>query len=124
MFQIFEKLLEILPNGYYDNIQLNKLINKIHFQMIFEPTQEQLQFFNKIYHYENFGVFEFSKFNLKKKLNIKYYLKENIKYFVRNKSFFYDAFWPTLKLVNEKLYLQRFLYITKNKIKLKLKGVF
>lgn len=123
MFELYEELLKLLPNSYYNNIELDKEINRIHFKMVFEPTKEQLQFFNKIYHYENFGVFEFSKFNLKKKLNLGYYLKENVKYFVKYKSFFYDAFWPTLKLYNERLYLQRFLYKMTKKIRLKKRGI-
>ena len=86
--------------------------------MVFKPTKDQLQFLNKIYHYENFGVFEFSEFKAKKKLSFKYYIKENIKYFVRRKQFFWDTFWPVQKLSNEKLYLQKFMYVTKEKIRL------
>jgi len=123
MFEIYKKMLMILPNGYYNNLKIDKCINRIHFNMVFKPTKEQLEFFNKIYHYENFGVFEFSKFNLKKRLNLKYYLKENIKYFVKHESFFYDAFWPTLKLHNEKLYIQKFLHVNGKKLKLKRKDV-
>ena len=91
--------------------------------MLFLPNEEQLKFYNKIYHYENFGVFEFTEFNLKKKLSIKYYLKENLKYFIKHKAFFYDAFWPVLKLCNEKLYLQKALYVHGRKRSLKRKGV-
>lgn len=118
MFKRFEELLEILPNGFYDNKLIERKINRIHFNMVFLPTKEQLTFFNKISHYENFGVFEFSKFSLKQKLNMKYYIKENIKFFVRNKSFFYDTFWPVLKLYNEKLHIQKFFYVNVEKIKL------
>ena len=123
IFKLYNELLEILPNGYYDNLKVEKEINRLHFRMVFKPTKEQLQFFNKIYHYENFGVFEFTEFNLQKKLSIKYYLKENLKFFIKHKAFFYDAFWPVLKLSNEKLYIQRFIYIYSKKIKLKRKGV-
>lgn len=123
MMVTFKKLLEILPNGYYDNKKIDKEINIAHFNMLFNPTEEQLNFFDKIYHYENFGVFEFSEFNLKKELTLKYYIKENAKYFLKHKSFFYDAFWPVLKLYNEKLFIPRFFYINGKKIKLKRKGV-
>lgn len=123
MFDINKKLNEILANGYYDNQKIDKLINKLHFEMVFNPTETQLNFFNGIYHYENFGVFEFSEFNLKKQLNWKYYLKENIKFFVKYNSFFYDTFWPTIKLHNEKLHIQKFIYKNCKKINLKRKGV-
>lgn len=118
MFTTYNELLELFVNGYYDDKKVEKNINKIHFNMVFKPTKDQLQFFNKIYHYENFGVFEFSEFKAKKKLSFKYYIKENIKYFVRRKQFFWDTFWPVQKLSNEKLYLQKFMYVTKEKLRL------
>lgn len=123
MMETFKELLKIIPNGYYDNKKLEKIFNRAHFKMLFLPNEEQLKFYNKIYHYENFGVFEFTEFNLKKKLSIKYYLKENLKYFIKHKAFFYDAFWPVLKLCNEKLYLQKALYVHGRKRSLKRKGV-
>lgn len=123
MMKLFQEISKLLINQYYDNKQIEKEINMAHFKMLFHPTEEQLNFFNKIYHYENFGVFEFTEFKLKKKLDLKYYLKENLKYFLKHRAFFYDAFWPVLKLSNEKLYLQKFLYIQEKKRKLKKKGV-
>lgn len=123
MFKTYEELLNLFVNGYYNNKKIDKKINRIHFNMVFKPTKDQLQFFNKIYHYENFGVFEFSEFKAKKKLNMKYYIKENIKYFVRHKQFFWDTFWPVQKLSNEKLYLQKFMYTTSAKLKLKKRGL-
>lgn len=123
MMKTFQEMIKLFANGYYDNKKIVKEINRAHFNMVFYPTEEQLNFFNKIYHYENFGVFEFTEFKLKKKLNLKYYLKENLKYFLKHKAFFYDAFWPVLKLSNEKLYLQKALYIHGKKGKLKRRGV-
>lgn len=123
MFTINKELCHLLTNTYYDNYKINKLINKLHYNMVFKPTEIQCAFFNGIYHYENFGVFEFSKFNTTKKLSPKYYLKENIKFFVKYKSFFYDTFWPTLKLTNEKLYLQKLIYRNIKKYNLKRKGI-
>lgn len=123
MFKIHTELVKLFANNFYDNIKVEKEINNLHFDMVFNPSKEQLEFFNGIYHYENFGVFEFSEFNLKKKLNLKYYLKENLKFFLKYKSFFYDTFWPTLKLNNEKLFIQRFIYKNVKKMRLKNKGV-
>ena len=123
MFELFNKMEDLFENDYYDNLKIDKAINRDHFKMLFEPTEEQLKFFNKIYHYENFGVFEFSRFDLKQDLTLKFYIKENLKYILKRKHFFDDAFWPTLKLYNEKLYIPRLLYKTHKKIKLMRKGV-
>ena len=60
---------------------------------------------------------------LKKELNLSFYIKENAKYVLKRKSFFNDAFWPTLKLYNEKLYIPTRLYEIRNRISLKRKGV-
>ena len=123
MFNTYQKLLDMLCDGFYDLDVVYKKINQIHFNMVFKPTKEQLVFFNKIYHYENFGVFEFTEFNLKKKLTWKYYIKENAKFVLRHKVFFYDTFWPVLKLNNEKLVIPKFIYVNHRKIKLKMKGI-
>ena len=123
MFELFNKMEDLFENEYYDNLKIDKAINRDHFKMLFEPTEEQLKFFNKIYHYENFGVFEFSRFDLKQDLTLNFYIKENLKYILKRKHFFDDAFWPTLKLYNEKLYIPRLLYKTHKKIKLMRKGV-
>ena len=123
MFTTFEQLIEILPNGFYDNKKIEKQINKVHYKMVFKPTKNQLTFFNRIYHYENFGVFEFTDFKLHKKITPYYYIKENAKYILKNRTFFYDAFWPTQKLYLEKLYIPLLLYRGKKYLHLKRKRV-
>ena len=87
MFIIYNEIEKTLINNYYDNKKIEKIINRIHYKMVFKPSEKQLTFFNKVYHYENFGVFEFSKFNLKKELNLSFYIKENAKYVLKRKSF-------------------------------------
>lgn len=122
MFNIFEQLVDIFANGFYNNKDYTKKFNNIHFKMIFSPTKKQLNFFNKIYHYENFGFFGFTKFNHKNKYTFTKWIKENIKSFIR-KSYLYDSFWPMIKLYNNKLYIQMMFYRIKKKISLKMKGV-
>lgn len=123
MINTFNKMLEILPNGYYNDKDLKRKINRIHFNMLFYPTKMQLTFFNRIYHYENFGVFEFTDFRLHQKLSFKFYIKENAKYVLKRKHFFDDAFWPILKLYNEKLYIPQCIYRTNKKLKFKMRGL-
>lgn len=123
MFKIYKQLVDLLANGYYDNYKVYKLFNKIQYEMLFHPNKDQLQFFNKIYHYENFGVFEFTEFNIKNKIGIKRYIKENLKFVLRYSHFFDDSFWPVLKLKNLKLYIPYFIYVTAKKIKFKKKDL-
>lgn len=123
MLEIFNELLNIFANEYYDDKYIKKEINRIHYKMLYEPTKEQLTFFNRIYHYENFGVFEFTNFKLHNKLTPYFYFKENAKYFLKRKHFFDTSFWPVLKLYNEKLFIPRFIYVTNKKLKYKMKGL-
>ena len=124
MFSLFKELVSELSDNYYDENKVEKIINRIHYKMLFSPTKEQLTFFSKIYHYENFGVFEFTEFKSNKKMTFKYYIKENAKYYLRHNDFFYDSwFWPLQKLYNEKLYIPRFTYKLNRKIELKRKGI-
>ena len=101
MLDIFNELVNILANEYYNDKYIKKEINRIHYKMLYKPTKKQLTFFNRIYHYENFGVFEFTDFKLHNKLTLYFYLKENAKYFLKRKHFFDTSFWPVLKLYNE-----------------------
>ena len=123
MFEIYKQIVGLLANGYYDNNKLYKLFNQIQYNMLFHPNKKQLQFFNKIYHYENFGVFEFTEFNIKNKIGIKRYIKENLKFVLKYNHFFDDSFWPVLKLKNLKLYVPYFVYVTTKKIEYKKKDL-
>ena len=123
MLNTFNELVTILANEYYNDKYIKKEINRIHYNMLYKPTKEQLIFFNRIYHYENFGVFEFTDFKLHNKLTPYFYLKENAKYFLKRKHFFDTSFWPVLKLYNEKLFIPRFIYVTNKKLKYKRKGL-
>lgn len=123
MLDTFNELVNILANEYYNDKYIKKEINRIHYKMLYKPTKEQLTFFNRIYHYENFGVFEFTDFKLHNKLTPYFYLKENAKYFLKRKHFFDTSFWPVLKLYNEKLFIPRFIYVTNKKLKYKRKGL-
>lgn len=123
MLDIFKELVNILANEYYNDKYIKKEINRIHYKMLYKPTKKQLTFFNRIYHYENFGVFEFTDFRLHNKLTPYFYLKENAKYFLKRKHFFDTSFWPVLKLYNEKLFIPRFIYVNHKMLKYKRKGL-
>ena len=123
MLDIFKELVNILANEYYNDKYIKKEINRIHYKMLYKPTKKQLTFFNRIYHYENFGVFEFTDFKLHNKLTPYFYLKENAKYFLKRKHFFDTSFWPVLKLYNEKLFIPRFIYVNHKMLKYKRKGL-
>lgn len=119
MLETFERLCDLFINGFYDNIKYYKLFNKVHFNMMFKPSLKQLDFFNNIYHYENFGVFDFTTFNQNKKLNIKSRMRQNAKFLLKTSTYFNDTFWPMLKLYNYDMKFAKFLYCNMKKIQFK-----
>lgn len=116
MLQIFSELCDLFSNGYYDNLAYSKKFNYIHFKTMFYPNKKQLEFFNNIYHYENFGVFEFTSFNTKKRVSLKFKIKEYLKLFLRFRTYFDDCFWPMLKLYNNHMFFGMFIYRNLKKI--------
>ena len=124
MFNIFRDIVNVTSNKYYNDIEVQKVFNKIQFNLLYKPTKKQLNFFDKIYHYENFGVFEFTTFNNKSKVGIKKYIKEHIKFFLKYSTYFDDAFWPVLKLHNNKMKVPYLLYRSRRKRRYKKSNLF
>lgn len=124
MTVVFNDLCSLLANGYYDNLVLSKKFNKIQFDIMYNPSQKQLNFFNNIYHYENFGVFGFTTFNNKNGISLKTWIREHIKFFVKYPTYFYDTFWPVLKLHNNKMKIPYILYKSRRKKRYKDSDLF
>lgn len=107
MLNSFSLLCDIFVNGFYDNIKYQKLFNKVYFNMMFNPSRKQIDFFNNIYHYENFGVFEFTTFKSNKSFSK---FKEYIDFFSKFSYYFNDTLWPMLKLCNNDMKIAGILY--------------
>lgn len=111
MFETFKKLCELLSSSFYDNILIEQKINYTHFQNIFSPSKEQVEFFNSIFHYDNYGVFKLTKLSNQKKLNFISYIKENVLFFLTFRNgYFADTFYPTIKLKNYKMFIPYYVY--------------
>ncbi len=123
MLEVFSNLCDLFSNGFYNNLMYQKLFNKIHFNMMFSPKKEQIKFFNSVYHYENFGVFEFTSFNSTKKIGLKRKIKEYLKFFLKFNSYFYDTFWPTLKLYDNNMKFGMVIYKNMKRIQFLLKKI-
>jgi hypothetical protein len=82
----------------YDFIE--KRFVKIHTKMVFFPKLSELNFFNGLYHYENFGVFKFTTFTSTEKLSV---LKKIVNFFsfISNPhKYLRESFWIPLTLHN------------------------
>lgn len=61
MMDLFKKIEDICRESKLDVSEA--LWADIHAHLIFKPSKEQIITFNKMYHYENFGVFEYTTFD-------------------------------------------------------------
>lgn len=121
IFDYFIDIKDILQNRIYDEGKIIKMFNQAHYNMLFLPNEDQRVFFNKIYHYENFGVFEFTNFTGKH--NYKNKLWELGKYLLRNKVYISDYYWPQLKNYNNNVLLIAKLYAIQRRIEFKKKNL-
>ena len=98
LYARFGEIDAVLRDQAYDTVELEKMFARIHARFVFVPKKKQMDIFYRIYHYENFGVFEFTKF----KSNVRVSFSERGKNFrrvLREKGgFFADCFWWVIAL--------------------------
>ena len=73
------------------------MVTKMHATMILNPTREEMAFFRDMYHYENFGVFRYTRFS-RKKLGFALRMKNLARFIKAPKSILNAGFWAPLTL--------------------------
>lgn len=68
-----------------------------HARMVFTPTQEEVDFFERLYHLENFGIFEYTNFQAGEKISLLQRLK-NLQNVIRSKDLLESGVWPPIIL--------------------------
>jgi hypothetical protein len=68
-----------------------------HARMVFKPSSEEVEFFERLYHLENFGVFEFTDFQSGETLPLVTRLK-NLVRVIRSKTLLESGIWPPIIL--------------------------
>lgn len=98
LYAVFGEIDAVLRDRDYNTVELKKVFARIHARFVFMPKKKQMDIFYRIYHFENFGVFEFTKF----KSNVRVSFKERVRNFrrvLREKGgFFADSFWWVIAL--------------------------
>ncbi len=97
IFVTFQKLTMLFAFSDIEYADYMVIITKIHAQMILYPTKTEINFFRNMYHYENFGVFEYTKFS-KKKTNPLRSMKNLIRFVKSPGSILETGFWAPLTL--------------------------
>ncbi|BFH11308.1 HAD-IA family hydrolase [Paenibacillus melissococcoides] len=103
IYQYFCKLCELFCKK---SIKVEKFASdfaKIHARMVFFPTNKEINFFNGLYHYENFGVFEYSTFKIQNKFNLGRTLRNSLAMLRNPRAILNKGFWAPITLKNEGL---------------------
>lgn len=114
---------DLIQNRLYDTKKIERLFNKKHFDMVFSPSAQELNFFSGLYHFENFGLFSFTKFNSSIKLSLNQKIREYLKYFLRHEKYVSDYYWCQLKNYNNRLKLLMKIYALERYIYFKNKNI-
>ena len=98
---VYEKFIEISNEfklSHYSILDMKEFVAENHGNMILFPSQKKVRFFRNLYHYENFGLFEFSTFD-KYRTNSFIQRLKYIKQFVTNpRKFLEFTFWKAAAL--------------------------
>ncbi len=68
-----------------------------HARMVFKPDRTEIDFFESLYHLENFGIFEYTDFRTDTRLSLKQRLR-NLKNIMRDQSILEIGTWPPIIL--------------------------
>ncbi len=98
IFETFAKIGKVVGAYAIDSKKLIETITDIHAKMVFMPTDRQIDLFHNIYHYENFGVFEFTSFKTAGKVGIAKKIKNCQHFLLHKKDFFKSSFWPAITI--------------------------
>ncbi|MCI8544449.1 MAG: HAD-IA family hydrolase [Lachnospiraceae bacterium] len=93
-----ERIDDALINHCFDKERLEKFTAKVHARLVFFPKKEQMDLFYRIYHYENFGVFEFTKFKKANGISVQDRIRNIKKMLTQRRVFFQSSFWGIIAL--------------------------
>ena len=68
-----------------------------HARMVFKPRQEEVDIFERLYHLENFGIFEYTDFLTGEKLPVRQRLR-NFKNIMKDQTILESGVWPPIIL--------------------------
>lgn len=87
--------LYVLAGGYLPD---DEWFARHHARMVFEPTKKELEFYSRLYHLENFGLFEFTDFRSAEKISLGKRIK-NLKLLLQNPTGVLETgVWPPIIL--------------------------
>lgn len=90
--QIFQEILDIRMLDHHKISSYQNLLDIFMARIQFTPTKKELKFFADTEHYENFGLFEYTRFSSDKKFSPVRYIKDFL-YFVLSFKWIFETGW-------------------------------
>lgn len=116
IFEKFLVLVDILKSPNYKDTVIEKIINNKFFELMFSPSESEVSEYESFYHFENFGVMNYSYFNSENRVT----LMKKVKNYLRFGSFIAnDDTWQYLKLYRCNMKLGIFILYNYKKLKFK-----
>ncbi|MVP01457.1 HAD-IA family hydrolase [Paenibacillus lutrae] len=104
MQQTFKQICNLLCKKNINIDELRIEFAKIHSRLVYFPTRKEISFFNGLYHFENFGVIEYTEFTRPSKKGIVHTMKNTVKMLTKPRSLFTNSFWGPITLENAGLH--------------------
>lgn len=118
LIPILDELTERFSLSHISLLDMKRDVAKMHARIIYSPTKEEVRFFRNLYHYENFGLFQFSEFNQHQSNSLINNTKNIVK-FIKNPKIFLDiSFWKAASLDDLGLLSLYYVYAKYKKIKI------
>lgn len=100
IYRVFCEIQESLANVFYECEEYTEAFADIHARLVFKPTKDQMNIFYKIYHFENFGIFEFTRFKTKEKVAFTERIKNLGRLLKYRRQFLNRSFWGVIALTD------------------------
>jgi len=98
IYKNFHQVCQVVARSGFEYQILQKMVVKWHSRIVFYPTKKEIEWFEKMAHMENFGVFEVTRFNQYSKCSLVDRLLM-IKLLLTNRQiFFANEMWPRATL--------------------------
>lgn len=102
MVERFNELLDYFLTRKYDTVRLTRLAAHFHARMVFKPTAQEINWFSTVFHVENFGVFENSRFGATRPATFRERVRFTARLASRRRSMDL-GFWPWLSIKRQAL---------------------
>lgn len=103
LLAVFEDLLSVFSRTHLTSDALEQLVAEHHARLTFMPTPEEMAFFTRLHHYENFGVFGTSRFEVSERLPLGVRMKNLYRLAKSPRETLQSGWWPPLTLEQQGL---------------------